>query len=443
MSRIAGFFGFSCFCCLLLSLCISSLAQELTLKPTVRVELDSSVCVKSGAFIRAHTIQPLYSANQLVLPTGTLITGRIIKVSAVSRRVRLWAMSHGDFTPLRNATIQFGELNLRSGLELPIVTVPASQNNAVMHFGRSAKSHHSIFHRAWADFVGQGHQALSLVAAPGKVERLKRIAYGQLPWHPQSLSEGTEYDVSFLRIPDDLQLDDLQPGDLQPDDFAVSASSKRTASRMREGAILHARLATPLDSKNAKRDDAVAAVVTEPLLDSSGKVEVPQGAVLRGRVLRAKKAKMWGRKGALRFTFNRLDFPAGFQQAVLGVPAGVDAVQNRSLKLDSEGGVQPDSNKGLMAPLALGLLATSSFADEDASLLGSATASNGFGLLTRIVSVASNSKTFAGVVGMTAAARTVYVRFIARGENVEFPRNSEIEVDAGPLNKHLLPRSKR
>lgn len=438
MSRIAGFFSFSCFCCLLLSLCISSLAQELTLKPTVRVELDSSVGVKSGAVVRAHTIETLYTANQLVLPTGTLITGKIIKVSAVSRRVRLSAMSHGDFTPLRNATIQFDELNLRSGLELPIVTAPASQNNAVMHFGRSAKSHQSIFHRVWTDFVGQGHQALSVVAAPGKAERLKKIAYGQLPWHPQSLSQGTEYDISFLRIPDDLQSDDLQP-----DDFAVSASSKRTASRMREGAILHARLATPLDSKNAKRDDAVAAVVTEPLLDSSGKVEVPQGAVLRGRVLRAKKAKMWGRKGALRFTFNRLDFPAGFQQEVLGVPAGVDAAQNRSLKLDSEGGVEPDSNKGLMAPLALGLLATSSFADEDASLLGSATASNGFGLLTRIVSVASDSKTFAGVVGMTAAARTVYVRFIARGENVEFPRNSEIEVDAGPLNKHLLPRSQR
>ena len=134
---------------------------------------------------------------------------------------------------MRNATIQFDELNLRSGLELPIVTAPASQNNAVMHFGRSAKSHQSIFHRVWTDFVGQGHQALSVVAAPGKAERLKKIAYGQLPWHPQSLSQGTEYDISFLRIPDDLQSDDLQP-----DDFAVSASSKRSILRMPSGMML-------------------------------------------------------------------------------------------------------------------------------------------------------------------------------------------------------------
>jgi hypothetical protein len=51
----------------------------------------------------------------------------------------------------------------------------------------------------------------------------------------------------------------------------------------------------------------------------------------------------------------------------------VDGRVSQSLKIDAEGGVEPDSNRGIVAPLAMGLLAASSLHDDEASL-GHATA---------------------------------------------------------------------
>ncbi len=408
-------------------------SEPTTLPPTVRVEIDSSAKLKVGAVVQAHTIEPFYHANQLVIPSGTVITGHVVRVSPVSRRERLDAMSHGDFTPLKTAKIQFDRLSLRDGEDVPLDTAPADQGSGILHFHRAIAQHPSVFHRAWATFVGQEHQAVSMVTAPGRMDRIKKFVYSQLPLHPQAIAANSQYDVTLLHIPDGLDTPDLK---------VENPQSKAGKQKLTHDAELHARLEEKLSSKTAKDNEPVLAVITEPLFDDQGKVEVPEGAVLRGRVLRAKPAKFWGRNGALRFSFNRVDFPLGFRQNVNGVPTGVDGSQNKSLKLDSEGGVTPDTNRGLMAPLALGLLATHSLADEDASVAGSATASNGFGLIVRIVAVASNSQTFGGVVGMITAGRSTYSRFIARGRNVVFPRNSEVEIEVGPLRTKPLPMVK-
>ena len=215
-------------------------------------------------------------------------------------------------------------------------------------------------------------------------------------------------------------------------------STKRESDRLNEPALLHARLQEDLSSKTAKEDQAIVASVTEPLLDKQGQIEIPQGALLRGRVLRARAARKWGRNGALRFTFNQVDFPQGSQQQVSGVPAAVDGSRNQSLKLDAEGGVEP-AKKSVLTPLALGLLATSSFLDEDASITHSAAASNGFGLVTRIVSISTGSKTVAGVIGAIATGRALYTRYIAHGRDVVFARNSQVEVEVGPIHKLRAP----
>jgi hypothetical protein len=92
-----------------------------------------------------------------------------------------------------------------------------------------------------------------------------------------------------------------------------------------------------------------------------------------------------------------------------------------------------------MLPLALGLIAASAFTDEDAGVGRSAVASNGFGLITRVVAISTGSKTVGGVIGMIDAGRTVYTRFIARGRDVVFPLNSQVEVEVGPVHKLATP----
>lgn len=398
------------------------------LPPVLRVQIDTPAKLKMGAVVRGHTIEPLYQADQLVIPAGTIVKGYVAAVTPVTRKTRLEAMSHGDFTALKIAEIRFDELRLRDGSDIPFDAAPADQGSEILHFHRAAGQHPSIFHRTWAAFMGQGHQAISEVTTPGRMDRIKKFFYSQLPWHPQGIPADSIYDVALLQIPPD-----LSPAEPNTED------SQADKQKLTQDAVLHARLEQKLSSRTTKSNDPVLAVVTQPFFDAQGKIEVPQGAVLHGRVQRAKPAKFWGRNGALRFTFNHVDFPQGFRQNVEGVPTGVDGSGTQTLRLDSEGGVKPDTNKGLMAPLALGLLATHSFADEDASLVGSATASNGFGLIMRIIAVTANSKTFGGVVGMITAGRSTYSRFIARGHNVVFLRNSEVDIDVGPLRLKPLP----
>jgi hypothetical protein len=398
---------------------------------TLRVELDTPAKIKLGTAVRAHTVEPLYDSNQVVIPAGTVLFGKVSAVSPVSKSKRASAISHGDFTPLHEAAIQFNGLRLQNGSRVAISTSPAEESSQVVRFQSSHTKRPSLFRQAWNAAIAQKNQTITTVTAPGKLDRLKKYMFSQLPWHPEAIEAGSQYDVALLSpIPLIEQRELAGP--------MPKAAPKN--EKLDQAAYLHARLQEELTSKTGKQGDLISAVVTQPVTDAKGEIEIPQGAVLRGRVLRARAAKKWGQNGALRFTFNQVDFPQGAQQQVSGVPAAVDGSRNRSLKLDSEGGVEPDTKKGVMLPLALGLLAASAFTnDEDGGMGRSAVASNGFGLITRIIAISSGSKTVGGVVAMIDAGRTVYTRFIAHGRDVVFAKNSQVEVEVGPIHKLAVP----
>jgi hypothetical protein len=397
---------------------------------TLRVELDTRTKVKLGTPVRAHLVESLYDSNQVVLPAGAVLFGNVSEVVPVSKSKRASAISHGDFTPLHEASIQFHSLRLRDGSQIPITTAPAEESSQVVRFQSSHPKQASLLKKAWNSAIDQKNQTISAVTSPGKIDRLEKYLFTQLPWHPQNIEAGSQYDVALLSpIP-------LSEGQKLAGQTAAANPQKE---KLEQSAYLHARLEEQLSSKTGKQGDLVSAVVTQPVLDAKGQIEIPQGAILRGRVLRAHAAGKWGQNGALRFTFNQVDFPQGAQQQVSGVPAAVDGSKDRSLKLDSEGGVEPNTNKGIMLPLALGLIAASAFTDEDAGIGRSAVASNGFGLITRVIAISTGSKTVGGVIGMIDAGRTVYTRFIARGRDVVFPLNSQVEVEVGPVHKLATP----
>ena len=416
----------------------SSFAQqpgETSKGPTIlRVQVDAPSKVKAGARVTARTVDPLYVGNELALPARTQVVGAISRVQPVARDKRIDAISHGDFTPLKDATIQFDHVVLANGASMPITAEPSAQSADVFRFQSSAgRPHQSLLRKAWSDASARKNQAIEQVTAPGKADRLKKLLFSQLPWHPQAIESGAQYDV-ILRQP------------IAPTPSGILAGTQKSSGNpegtlQKTAPVLHARLQKDLTSRSAHRDDPVLATVTQPVLDAQGKIEVPQGATLHGRVLQAQPAKKWGRNGALRFTFSQVDFPNEAQAGVVvaGVPTAVDGSKNGSLKLDAEGGVQPDTNKGLLLPLTLGWLAASSILDTDGGIGRIAVTSNGFGLITRVIAITTGSRLVGAAIGSAATARTIYTRFLAHGRDVNFARNSQIEVELGPV--HKLPQS--
>src|SRR5437870_1347471 len=61
-----------------------ALAQDGDLSPSapgiLRVRLDSATKIKLGSVIFAHTIEPLYQSNQLTVPVGAKLVGKITQV---------------------------------------------------------------------------------------------------------------------------------------------------------------------------------------------------------------------------------------------------------------------------------------------------------------------------------------------------------------------------
>jgi hypothetical protein len=199
------------------------------------------------------------------------------------------------------------------------------------------------------------------------------------------------------------------------------------------------RLRTTLDSATAKPGDPVEAVVTQPAFDAEYDLLIPQGTILRGRVLQAAPAGRWGRNGLLRFSFDQITLPAGSQQNVQGVPTAISGAPGANLHVDQEGGVSQPGKRSVMAPLALGLLAGSTIADDDAGLAHSATSSNGFAIAGRIIAIAGGSRYIGGAIGMVASGHSVYTRWLAHGKNLRFGEDTEVQLQISPEHAHRLP----
>jgi hypothetical protein len=321
--------------------------------------------------IFAHTIEPLYQSNQLAVPVGAKLVGKIAQVSGAPRKERFAAAAHGDFSAMHNARLEFDQLILPHGVELELAAAPAEEGNDVVRFRSANSKRPSFFHRVWADVVNEKNSAVNTVTAPNKVGRLKWYLYHQLPWHPESLRPGAQYDVSLLKP---------LGGIGWPATGPIAPHPLQENRPRRDSLVVHSRLRTELSSRTTKENAPLLAVATEPAVDSRNKVEIPQRALLQGSVLRARKARRFGRNGALRFNFNRIVLPGDPPQKIIRTPVALDGRSSQNLKIDTEGGVEPDSNKGIVAPLAMGLLAASALHDDEASLGHATSASNGFGL---------------------------------------------------------------
>jgi hypothetical protein len=195
-------------------------------------------------------------------------------------------------------------------------------------------------------------------------------------------------------------------------------------------------LARDLTSASARAGDPVEALVVEPVFDRDKQLVVPQGSTLIGKVASARAARSFGRNGKLRFTFQQVRFPAGFNRQVEGSLGGASTEKSQDLTLDAEGTITPRSQASAVAPLLLAQRAMDY--DDDAVTFQTGVASNGFGLVGRVVGMAARNRNLAAGIGFYAAALSFSDNFLRSGRDVVFPKDTRIEIETNPLRAPVL-----
>ena len=422
--------------CMIAAITASSmlLAQQATLPPgtALSVELDHRVRCRLGAAISGHLTEPVYLVDHEVIPAGALVSGTIRSLQPGSKREHVQRLLAADFTPPRVPGAVFDTISVPATAtqtaHVIFINAPAVQTNASVLTLGTKKQKQSIRTQITGVIKQREQDAKDSVKQHRYTEIVERWAVGQLPYHPDILWSNTRFYADLAApatIPDtthpELPIEDLR-------------------GRLPEGA-LSARLVSPLTSETARRGDPVEAIITRPLLlaDSSA-VLVPQGTHLHGVVVRTKAARSFGRNGDLRFAFRNLDLPstegAVKMTEIHGRLSGAETAPGQHVTIDEEGQAKAEDGPGkYVEPIALAILAGVARGDPDhrgpgggVGPGGQTVASNGFGLIARVVSLSIRNTQVLQGFAYYSLAKSLYFNFVAKGHDTTFPHDTEIQV---------------
>jgi len=408
----------------------------------LQIALDQEVRVKNvGQPIHGHTVEPIYAFDREVVPVGTEVTGRIAKIVKPSGTKRMLGVLNGDFTPARKVDIEFDELVLAQGKRIPLHVAVMPWSGQVMQLvstkdeKKSGAASEKI-DEAKQQARKQWQDAMKEVKDPGKMHRLKRYAISQLPVRPQYIDAGTVY-VAELQKPIDFGCESLTAQQMVSIGTALPKDS-----------LIHALLVTPLNSATAKKGDKVEAVLSQPLFDGTHLI-LPAGSRIQGSVLEARAARHLHHNGQLRIAFRQIIPPDGIAQRVVASLEGIQAGKNEHMKLDSEGGAEAATPKTryVSTGVSLALAATAFRQHSDNDDLGGSQQGGvgggaaGFKLVGIVVTTLVKSQPLGMAMGAYGVSRSVYSHFIARGQEVVFPKNRAMEIGIGRRGKTVLPPS--
>jgi type IV secretory pathway VirB10-like protein len=394
----------------------------------LQVALDREVRVrKVGQLVHGRIVEPVYAFDRIVVPVGSEVIGKVTKIETPSSGKRTEAALNADFTPRRKVEIGFDELVLGDGRRFPLHTSVTPGSGQVIELVTAAneKARKNIVSDKASQKVNeakqQAHQewdnAMKQLKTPGKIQRLERYSEAQLPVHRQYIPAGTVY---FAELQDPLNFGS---------EVMTVPMASSMGSEIPEGSVVHARLVTPLSSATSHQGQDVEAVLSQPLMDGD-RLILPQGSRLKGTVKQAQPARRMKRNGQLRIAFSELVPPDGIAQKVVSTLQGVQAGKDANVKLDSEGGAEATTPKSryLATTLSVGLAALSQGDDVSNQAEGGF---GGFKVVGLVMGAAVRSRAFGATMGAYGAAASIYSHFIARGREVEFPKNTAMEIGIG------------
>ena len=260
--------------------------------------------------------------------------------------------------------------------------------------------------------------------------------------HPQRIENGTAWTVETagpLTIPPQTA---QVPGVTtlsKPAPVALTKAAVVTDKSGRPTWTIEAYLGDQLTSATAKSGQLIHAVVAEPVFNPDHTIAVPQGATIIGAITKAKPARSFARGGTLGFDFKQIVLPDGHTQNVQTAITGADAVAG--VAMDSEGKVKPKPQGKIVVPLLLIFLASRPLDhdDDSGSVAGkNFVGANGFGLIGNIIGLAGGAPKVAAGIGYYGAATSFYRRWIARGREVTFARDTRLVLQTTPRNAAVL-----
>jgi len=405
---------------------------ELPEGASLQVEITRHYPMKAGEVIEGRLLHPIYVDGRLMVSEDTVLRGKVVALEP-DTKTRWNGRLHGDFTPYHTAEVQFDELVLPEGA-LPIAATKAANGAPVLHLSAPGVTpRRSFIAREWALAKSRMHEQVAVFTDPGRGDRALQLLYQQLPYHPERIAAHTAWSFELtapLALPE-------PPSAVQ--DGGQNALPGNPATQVKpETWVVNALLAGEVTSARARSGDPVLALVTEPVYDKDKQLVVPQGSTLIGKVTSARAARSFGRNGKLRFTFQQVKFPEGFERQVEGALAGAATEKTQNLQLDAEGTISPRNQASAIAPLLLTMLAGRAL-DQDGNLTAqTGVASNGFGLVGRIVGVAAGNRNLAAGIGFYAAGLSFYENFLRSGRDVVFPKDTRIEIETTTLRAPVL-----
>jgi len=383
--------------------------------------------MKAGETIEAKLMHPIYADGRLAVPQGTLLRGSVVELEP-DRSTRWRGRLRGDFTPFHTVKVQFNELMLPGG-PMPISSAAADNGAPVLRLSApGATPHRGFIARQWAQAKKQVRDRVAYFTAPGRGDRARQLLYHQLPYHPERIAASTAWSFELTKP---LALPDLPAPTRGPPPSALPKGKTDTWT-------VHAVLGHDLTSARAHPGDPVEALVVEPVFDRDNNLVIPQGSALIGKVTTSLAARSFGRNGKLRFSFQQVRFPEGFNRSVEGALAGAATEKSQNLTLDAEGTISPRSQSSAIAPILLTMLAGRALDQDSNMLANTGVASNGFGLIGRIVGMAAGNYNIAAGLGFYAAGLSFYDNFLHSGRDVVFPKDTRIEILTNPLRSPVL-----
>jgi hypothetical protein len=159
---------------------------------------------------------------------------------------------------------------------------------------------------------------------------------------------------------------------------------------------------------------------------------LPQGSRLKGTVKLAQPARRMKKNGQLRIAFSELVPPDGIDQKIVSTLEGVQAGKDANVKLDSEGGAEATTSKSRYLATAMSIgLATMATGDDAHNGAAGGSGIGGFKLVGVVMGTMARSRAFSTSMGAYGAAVSIYTHFIARGHEVEFPKNTGMQIGIG------------
>lgn len=381
----------------------------------LRIQVDHRYRVRAGTHIEGHLIAPIYSVDHKVLPVNTRVSGEIVGTHPAAQKDRVRSMLDGNFVPAGIPDVRFDALELPDGTTAKIETTVVQRDATVVRMSVN-KKHSTLKEKARQEIENRKREALDTFHHPNVGDRIEKWAYAQLPWSPPTIWTGTQYDAE-LTAP--VEIPETRPAPLPQAEVQGAPTG-----------VVEARLTVNLDSAKDKHGAQVTAVLTRPLLTPDGKqVVFPEGAKMQGLVTLAQPARWFARNGRLRFTFRSIETEGGTPSTVHGQLAAAETAANATMKITEEGTAASSSGPGkYLAPMALGMLTAASYGDDAANPANSAVISNGFGFAARVTAMASANAAVGRGFAYFALSKSIYYRWIARGNEVRFPRDTQIEI---------------